>query len=99
MTLSISKSMLPKWASIATLVGALAVWAPSCAAPVDAHSKFTTLGTMSGPAASPTRSQPANLLQYGDQNILVDAGDGAAEQLSKTGVSLDSIQTIILTHH
>jgi len=71
----------------------------SWAAPAELHSVFTILGTMSGPVASPTRSQPANVLQYGDQTILIDVGDGAAEQLAKADVPLDSIQTLIITHH
>jgi len=68
------------------------------AAPVPPRSTWTTLGTMSGPIASPTRSQPSNLLRVGDQTILIDAGDGAAEQLAKAGVSLEAVHTLILTH-
>jgi len=59
---------------------------------------FTILGTMSGPIASPTRSQPAYILHNAQQNILIDAGDGVAEQLAKMNVPFDKIQTIILTH-
>ena len=59
---------------------------------------FTTLGTQSGPIASPTRSQPAFLLYNDKQYILIDAGDGAAEQLAKVNVPLEKFQTIILTH-
>jgi ribonuclease BN (tRNA processing enzyme) len=73
---------------------------PACGAPSSAplHSVWTTLGTMSGPIADPHRSQPANLLRDGDQTILVDAGDGAAEQLAKIGVPLDAVHTIIISH-
>ncbi len=59
---------------------------------------FTTLGTNSGPIASPTRSQPANLLRYGSQVILVDAGDGAVGQLARAGVAIDEVQTLIISH-
>jgi ribonuclease BN (tRNA processing enzyme) len=59
---------------------------------------FTTLGTMSGPIASPSRSQPAYVLHNDQQNIVIDAGDGVAEQLAKVNVPLDRVQTIILTH-
>jgi hypothetical protein len=45
------------------------------------HTEWITLGTQSGPTPRATKSQPANLLHYADQYILVDAGDGAAEQL------------------
>jgi ribonuclease BN (tRNA processing enzyme) len=63
------------------------------------QSAFITLGTSSGPIAKPLRSQPANLLHAGDQYVLIDAGDGAAEQLAKAGISLDKIQTVMLSHH
>ena len=59
---------------------------------------WTTLGTMSGPIASPARSQPANLLWNNKHAILVDAGDGAAEQIAKAGHSLTDVDTIILSH-
>jgi ribonuclease BN (tRNA processing enzyme) len=53
---------------------------------------------MAGPVASAQRSQPANLLRGGDQAILIDAGDGAAEQLAKTGVPLAQVHHILLSH-
>ena len=63
-----------------------------------APSVFVTLGTMAGAIPSATRSQPANLLLTGDQAILIDAGDGAAEQLAKAGVPLTRIRTVFLSH-
>jgi ribonuclease BN (tRNA processing enzyme) len=62
------------------------------------HSEWITLGTQSGPTPKPTKSQPANLLHYGDQFILVDAGDGAAEQLAKSGVRLAAVRTVFISH-
>ena len=59
---------------------------------------FVTLGTMAGPIASAQRSQPANLLHSGDQAILIDAGDGAAEQLAKAGVPLAQVHQLLLSH-
>ena len=59
---------------------------------------FTTLGTMGGPVASSQRSQPAHLLHDHEQAILIDAGDGTVAQLTKAGVSLAAIHTIILSH-
>jgi beta-lactamase superfamily II metal-dependent hydrolase len=59
---------------------------------------WTTLGTMSGPIPSPDRSQPANLLWNSQHAILIDAGDGAAEQVAKAGHSLSDVDTIILSH-
>lgn len=61
-------------------------------------SSFITLGTQSGPIANPRRSQPANLLLWRDQAILIDAGDGVAEQLAKGGVPLAAVHTIFLSH-
>jgi ribonuclease BN (tRNA processing enzyme) len=61
-------------------------------------STWMTLGTMAGGIPNGKRSQPANLLLSGDQTILVDAGDGAAEQLAKIGVPLTQIHTIFISH-
>jgi ribonuclease BN (tRNA processing enzyme) len=61
-------------------------------------SEWITLGTMGGAIPSPNRSQPADLLVSGDQAILIDAGDGAAEQLAKAGVALARIHTIFISH-
>ena len=62
------------------------------------HSEWITLGTQSGPTPRATKSQPANLLHYSDQYILVDAGDGAAEQLAKAGVRLAAVRTVFISH-
>ncbi len=81
------------WAmTVAALVGAAS--AGHCAP----SSAFVTLGTMGGPIPSPTRAQPANLLRSGDQSILIDAGDGAAEQLAKAGIPLRDIRTVFISH-
>jgi ribonuclease BN (tRNA processing enzyme) len=93
------KSTMLSHACIVALVSLLTLPLPACGAPAaPPHSVWTTLGTMSGPIADPHRSQPANLLRDGDQTILIDAGDGAAEQLAKANVSLDDVQTIIISH-
>jgi len=59
---------------------------------------WTTLGTMSGPIPDPDRSQPANLLWNNKHAILVDAGDGAAEQIAKAGHPLSDVDSVILSH-
>lgn len=48
----------------------------------------------------PTRSvrSPATLLQGPAGPILVDAGDGTAEQLAKVGVRIHQVRHIVLTH-
>lgn len=62
------------------------------------QSHWITLGTRGGPMPSPTRSQPANALVYGNNVYLVDVGDGAAEQLAKAGVPLAQVRAILLSH-
>jgi len=62
-------------------------------------STWTTLGTMGGPIASSHRAQPANLLmQHGFGALLVDSGDGAADQLAKVGANLAKVGAVILSH-
>lgn len=70
--------------------------------PILAHAAeppaFYTLGTGSGPRPKADRAQPANLILYNDQAVLVDAGDGAAEQLGKIGVPLESVKALFISH-
>jgi ribonuclease BN (tRNA processing enzyme) len=76
------------------------IWAASgagFAADVPAN-VFITLGTMGGPIASATRSQPANLLVRGDAAYLVDAGDGTVGQLTKAGFRLQQVKAVFLSH-
>lgn len=70
----------------------------AAAAAAPAGLTFTTLGTNSGPIPRSDRSEPANLVRYGDQYILADVGDGAAEQLAKAGVGIDDVQTVLISH-
>lgn len=59
---------------------------------------FTTLGTNSGPIPRADRSEPANLVGYREQFVLVDVGDGAPGQLAKAGVQLGRVQTVLISH-
>jgi ribonuclease BN (tRNA processing enzyme) len=61
--------------------------------------RWTTLGTAGGPVPTPERSEPANLLVAGDQQILVDTGDGTVTQLARAGLELGGIQTVFISHH
>lgn len=63
-----------------------------------ANGEWITLGTMGGPIANAQRSQPANVLLTGAGAILVDAGDGAAEQLAKARVPLPRVRAVFLSH-
>jgi ribonuclease BN (tRNA processing enzyme) len=62
------------------------------------HHAFITLGTAGGPIPHPHRSQPANALVRGAETILIDVGDGAAEQLARAGASLQSVRAIFISH-
>lgn len=59
---------------------------------------FTTLGTNSGPIPNPQRSEAASLVRYGGQAILVDSGDGAADQLAKAGLAIGDLQAVFISH-
>lgn len=59
---------------------------------------WTTLGTNSGPIPNPKRMEPANLLLNGNYSVLVDAGDGASEQLIKAGVPLARLDAVVISH-
>ncbi len=62
-------------------------------------SSFVTLGTGGGPIPDPQRAQPANLLVDGDETVLIDVGDGAADQLGKAGIRLAEVDALIISHH
>lgn len=87
-------------AALATLATALALTASPIGAqsgPADAV-QFVTLGTMGGPVASRDRSQPANALVRGEAVYMVDAGDGAVQQLARAGIILPRIKAVFLSH-
>ncbi len=74
----------------------LAAMASTASAQAPAN-PFITLGTAGGPEAD-ARSQPANLMQAGNDWYLVDAGDGAAVQLAKSGVRLPDVTGLFISH-
>ena len=81
------------------LAGALALLPAAVSAQEGAPAdSWTTLGTRGGPLASPTRSQPANLLRAGSELYLVDAGDGASGQLAKAGVATGELTGVFISH-
>jgi glyoxylase-like metal-dependent hydrolase (beta-lactamase superfamily II) len=61
--------------------------------------RWTTLGTAGGPVPTPERAEPSNLLMAGDQQILVDTGDGTVNQLAKAGLDLSGVRTVFISHH
>jgi ribonuclease BN (tRNA processing enzyme) len=61
-------------------------------------SQFITLGTHGGPVSDRKRSQPANALVLGQAVYLVDAGDGAVQQLARAGLSLAAVRAVFISH-
>ena len=57
-----------------------------------------TLGTGS-PRYDAERAGPANAIRIGDRYIIVDAGNGVQARLQETGIPLESIDAILITHH
>lgn len=72
---------------------------PAADAPPPAPaSQFITLGTHGGPISDRNRSQPANALVVGQAVYLVDAGDGAVQQLARAGLSLAAVRAVFISH-
>lgn len=63
-----------------------------------AANQFITLGTHGGPVSDRNRSQPANALVVGQAVYLVDAGDGAVQQLARAGLSLAAVRAVFISH-
>lgn len=83
---------------LGTALTLLAAALPAAAPPGGAGSTFVTLGTMGGPVPDGTRSQPANVLIHAGDAYLIDAGDGAVQQLAKAGVALPQVKAVFLSH-
>jgi ribonuclease Z len=60
--------------------------------------QLTLLGTGT-PIPDPARCGPAQVVQVGDEAILIDAGSGVVRRLVEAGVRPDAIRCILITHH
>jgi ribonuclease BN (tRNA processing enzyme) len=60
--------------------------------------QFITLGTHGGPVSDRDRSEPANALVVDRAVYLVDAGDGAVQQLARAGLSLAAVRAVFISH-
>jgi ribonuclease BN (tRNA processing enzyme) len=81
------------------LLAALAtvsVSADAASPPSSTH--WVMLGTQGGPMPSAQRSQPANILLTPNGAYLIDAGDGAVEQLAKAGIPLAQVKAVVFSH-
>ena len=76
-------------------VSALNAAGPPASQPAN---QFITLGTHGGPVSDIKRSQPANALVVGQAVYLVDAGDGAVQQLARAGLSLAAVRAVFISH-
>ncbi len=59
--------------------------------------KATLLGTGS-PRPNLVRSQPAVLVAWGNEKVLVDCGDGTVQQLQHAGLNPNEIHNVFFTH-
>ena len=59
--------------------------------------RITFLGT-SAASISPGATTSACLVELGETRIMVDAGRGALKQLSRTGLTPDILDSVLLTH-
>lgn len=83
---------------VAALAISLAA-APANAAPACPALRWVTLGTAGGPVPAPERAEPSNLLIAGDAHMLVDAGDGAVNQLARAKIAQPQITAVFISHH
>lgn len=90
------QSIRPTTSRLAVILMAAAFALPA-AAQDRPRSEWITLGTRSGPVPLPTNSQPANLLHYANQFILVDADDGTLDQLAKAKIPLGAVRTVFIS--
>ena len=61
--------------------------------------RLITLGTSGGPPPRAGRAQSSNLLTVNGTHYVIDAGDGVARRIAKSGINVRDIGTIFITHH
>ena len=83
---------------LTALIVCLAGAAPARAAVACPAMRWTTLGTAGGPVPTADRAEPSNFLVAGDQQILVDTGDGTVNQLAGLGMDMRRIRTVFISH-
>src|SRR5213596_857378 len=73
--------------------------AQTTGAPLKAGTRLITLGTSGGPPPRAGRAQSSNLISVNGTHYVIDAGDGVARRIAKSGVNVRDIGTIFITHH
>jgi ribonuclease BN (tRNA processing enzyme) len=65
-----------------------------------AKTRLVLLGTGGGPRiVAPGRSKSANLIVVNGVPYVVDCGEGVAHQFVRTGVALNTLRYVFITHH
>jgi len=89
--------MTQRFVFVAAFLAALAVTGARDAEASD-RDTFITLGTHGGPVPDAKRYEPANAIVVDRAVYLVDAGDGAADQLARAGLSLQALKGVFISH-
>ena len=77
-----------------------ALFSPIGFAQQQKSTRVVLLGTKGGPRVGESgRSNPSTLIMINDVPYLVDCGYGASKQLLTTGVALNRLRYIFITHH
>lgn len=63
-----------------------------------AQDRLTLLGTGGGPIARIGRSQPSSMLETGGKTYLIDIGAGTERQVVRTGLRLNRVDGVFITH-
>jgi ribonuclease BN (tRNA processing enzyme) len=72
----------------------------SAAQAAASKTRLILLGTGGGPrVARSGRSKPATLIVANGAPYVVDCGEGVARQLVEAGLRLDSLRSVLITHH
>lgn len=62
-------------------------------------SRLVLLGTAGGPTPKPNRFPAAYALVVGDDILVIDAGNGTAQQLVRAGLNLNRVRHVFVSHH
>ena len=87
------------WTRRAALAGIAAGAAMPLMAQPASSLRVVLLGTKGGPTPGPYRAAPATVLVLNGRALLVDCGNGTANQLAKARVPLTSLSDVFITHN
>ncbi|MBC8086657.1 MAG: MBL fold metallo-hydrolase [Phycisphaerae bacterium] len=93
------RTFLQTSAALATSTSALFASGTRTRVSQKANTKLILLGTAGGPRPRLARSAPAQVIVANGAAYVVDCGNAVARQLVAAGVPLNSIRTVLITHH